>query len=427
MCVKYKTSVRRLIKKALNAVVPVLMLSGLLVAVGEAAVMEIEAKFSPDPSNPLVNKFINTTEFTGFCEKAPESCRRIGISSFTTPITFTAIKPILAHETNPREAAMFSVPAQWRTVTVTKVGGEGFNETAEVKVRIPGISIRYRLSHDASELVGAPDLSHDLLWRGRSWTHPPSPCRWTIYASTSAREHVGFWLTPAGSVCHKIPNYTIPGFDYKTFDFAYELETPEPLKMSQGTYVGSIQYTVGPGKDFDMGDVMLPSEDSLVINFTLTVQHMLKVEVPPGGNKVELVPQGGWQAWLNQGRRPTRLFRDQTFNISSSSRFKMQLECQYSDSNTCAVRDPESDHIVPLNISVSLPNGLTDVGGQPVKLRPLRLDGSGTELFQAGLYVDRKPGTLHFEIARDQVEQMLSDGAAKQYSGNVTVIWDSEV
>jgi hypothetical protein len=30
-------------------------------------------------------------------------------------------------------------------------------------------------------------------------------------------------------------------------------------------------------------------------------------------------------------------------------------------------------------------------------------------------------------VARDAVDEMLKDGYARSYSGNVTVIWDSEV
>lgn len=186
-------------------------------------------------------------------------------------------------------------------------------------------------------------------------------------------------------------------------------------------------YSIGKGMDFDMGDVLIPSVDSLTLNFTLDVMHALKVEVPPGGNKIELLPQGGWQAWLNQGRKPTRLFRDQTFNISSSSRFRMHLECQYPAGNTCALRDADSTDLVPLNSSVSLPNGLTDAMGQTVQRRPLFLDGSGTELFQPSIYVDRKPGALHFEITKEHVELMLREGVDKTFTGNITVIWDSEV
>jgi hypothetical protein len=215
---------------------------------------------------------------------------------------------------------------------------------------------------------------------------------------------------------------------YDYLDFAYELETPNPLGMSSGKYFGSLTYSVGPNADFDMGDVMVTSQSTLTLNFALDVQHTLKVDIPPGGNRVELVPQGGWQAWLQQGRKPTRLFRDQTFNISASSRFKMNLECQYSqDGKTCSLREPESGDVVPLKVSVSLPYGLTDGGGQAVSRRQLLRDGSGTELFQPGIYVDRKPGTLHFEIPADEVAEMIHSGTQRQYSGSVTVIWDSEI
>jgi hypothetical protein len=30
-------------------------------------------------------------------------------------------------------------------------------------------------------------------------------------------------------------------------------------------------------------------------------------QIPPGGNKVLLEPQGGWQGWLEHGRKPVRL------------------------------------------------------------------------------------------------------------------------
>nr|WP_259740249.1 hypothetical protein [Pseudomonas brassicacearum] len=395
----------------------------------EAATMNIRAEFSPDSANPMVNRFVNVTPSTGYCAQLPEACRFEKIFSLQTPVTFSSTGPIIGRHTDPRQGAMFKVPAQWKTLTVTKMEGEhsGGSETVEMKVRIAGIGTRYRLSDTASNLVGRPDSDHRLLWSGQSWAEPSSPCRRTSTSTFTPTEFRSFWLAPVEGVCSKTAAYTIPAVDYIAFDFAYELETPEPLKLSQGIYAGSVTYTIGPAGDFDMGDIMLPSDNTLTLNFTLDVQHALKVEVPPGGNRVELVPQGGWQAWLNQGRKPARLFRDQTFNISASSRFKMRLECQYSqDGNTCSLHEPLSGHFVPLNISVSLPNGLTDATGQPVNRRQLLRDGSGTELFQPGFYVERKPGTLHFEVARDQVEEMLT-GVAKKYSGNVTVIWDSEV
>lgn len=208
-------------------------------------------------------------------------------------------------------------------------------------------------------------------------------------------------------------------------EYAYELRTPNPLGMSSGQYVGSITYSMGPGGDYDFGDVMVSRNSAITFNFTLSVEHTLKVDIPPGGNRVELLPQGGWQAWLNQGRAPVRLFREQTFRIASSTRFKMQLECSLVVGNTCGLRNGAGDE-VPLQVAVSLPNGLVDQYAQAVNKLPLRLDGVGTELFQPLRYVNDRPGTLHFEVARDDVSEMLK-APGSTYSGVVTVVWDSEV
>ncbi|KAA6167217.1 hypothetical protein F3K54_30440, partial [Pseudomonas veronii] len=73
------------------------------------------------------------------------------------------------------------------------------------------------------------------------------------------------------------------------------------------------------------------------------------------------------------------------------------------------------------------PHGIVDAVGQPINRRPLRLDGTGTQLLLSTMFVNRKPGTLHFEVARDDVEKMLHPNEANTYEGRVTVIWDSEV
>jgi hypothetical protein len=106
----------------------------------------------------------------------------------------------------------------------------------------------------------------------------------------------------------------------------------------------------------------------------------------------------------------------------------MNLGCEYTmDSKTCSLRDQVSGHDVPLLISVSLPRGLSDMSGGPIERRRLFMDGSGTEMIQPDFYLERKPATLHFEIPASEVASMIDTGRVRQYSGNVTVIWDSEI
>ncbi|WP_082557608.1 hypothetical protein [Pseudomonas sp. Root562] len=380
-----------------------------------AATQEITAVFRPDPTNPTVNRFVNTTPESGYCPSfASELCKSLGIFSIrSNDIKFTSTGPMPAGPgVSERQGVMFKVPSEWRRFDVVSERGEHHT----VEVRIAGVGNRFDVKSPAT--IDS--------WNGR-FNSAPTPCLSTGFGAGHSQMYLWFWRVPenAGS-CVKIAREEIPWLHYFNFEYAYELRTPNPLGMSTGRYQGSIKYTLGPNQDFDFGDIMIPNDSTLTFNFNLDVQHTLKVEVPPGGNHVELLPQGGWQAWLQRNRRPERLFRDQTFNLSASSRFKMQLECQYSGGNECLLHEPKSGHTVPLNLFVSLPGGITDASGQSVNRRALLRDGSGTELFMPGHYVDRRPGTLHFEIGREEVEKML-DGDNRTYSGNVTVVWDSEV
>jgi hypothetical protein len=400
------------------------LLAGLHVPSSSAAVQEISARFVPDPANPLASRFINTTPQSGVCPNfIATRCAQLGIFSLQVPgLRFESSQPVPAGHTDPRQGATFSVPSSWRALDIIH-SRTGERETVEM--RVAGIGGTWSLPRPPGVSAWTPVGGG--YWRN-PWVYPPAPCTGLNINVAGVNFAFFFWLIPEGAgACGVVPTMDIPWFRHSSVEYVYELRTPNPLGMSSGEYRGSLTYSTGPGGDFDMGDVMLPNDSSITLNFTLDVQHALKVEIPPGDQRIELVPQGGWQAWLSQGRKPVRLFRDQTFNVSVSSRFKMQLECQHSVGNTCALRGADSADLVPLNTSVSLPSGLTDSSGQPVRRRPLRLDGSGTELFQPGLYVERKPGTLHFEVAREHVEQMLQDGKAKTWSGDVTVIWDSEV
>ena len=389
-----------------------------------AIVKDVSATFRPDPAKPHENKFKNTTPNEGYCSRYSGRCESLNIFSLQLPIKFNSNAPIQANHDDPRKGAMFKVPSTWRPLQVVN---EQTGETATVEVRIAGIGALWVTRQSVSWLVGGDvdwTVAHRMLWEGGSWMYPPAGCGASGSADWGHYHYAGFWLVPAGTVCAKKARYLIPEFEYDYLDFAYELRTPNPLAMSTGTYSGSINYTIGPHQDFDMGDIMLTDESIVTLDFKLQVDHTLKVEIPPGGNRVELEPQGGWQSWLQQGRRPTRLFKDQTFNIYASSRFKMKLECSMSSGDSCALFDGDVNN-AQLLISVSLPHGLTDAGGQTVNRR--LLSTKEQLVFQPGFYIDRKPGTLHFEVLPEHMADMIQPGQSRHYSGQVTVIWDSEV
>ncbi|WP_411381001.1 hypothetical protein [Pseudomonas sp. MPB26] len=388
-----------------------------------AGFAEIQAQFRPDPANPTLNQFKNTTPSSGYCDWFSAFCSSRGLFSLNLPLgglPQTTGGPVQARHTDPRQGAYLKVPSDWRIVTVTNDQGD----SAQLEIRISGIGGRHDLGGSVHDITGGGD--HEQLWSTGRWHKAPTPCVATGGLNGAANNIIWFWLVPENAgACATQALFDIPDYFYRYVHFGYELRTPNPLKMPAGIYRGTQVYTVGPGMDFDLGDLVLPHDNIATLEFVLDVDHILKVEVPPGGNRVELEPSGGWQSWLQNGRKPSRLARDQTFSLWASSPFKMILECPEPLGNTCSVANAAGDR-VPLDVAVTLPFGLTDANGRAVNRLPLRLDGSGSEFFQPAHYVDRKPATLHFSVSADGAAQMLDRGG-KTYSGTATVVWDSEI
>ena len=250
-----------------------------------AVVLPITATFNPDPSNPQKNEFKNTTRNVGFCWSYPAICKSYGIFSLRSHANVGVQGAIQPNQEDVRKGAMIKTPAAWRALTVLN---RETGELATVEVRIAGMGGVYRLSDAATELTGEAGYvgAHTALW-GSDWRTAPGPCvaigTTTYYGPTGFQF---FWLTPEETVCGKQAKFLIPGFGYESLDFTYELRTPDPLKMSTGVYQGTQVYSIGPGGDFDLGDVVAPSDNIIQLDFTLTVEHTLKVEIPPGGNTV---------------------------------------------------------------------------------------------------------------------------------------------
>ncbi|OKP69641.1 hypothetical protein [Pseudomonas sp. CFT9] len=407
--------------KTLLRPLPLALALGCTSLTAQAFVEEITAVFRPDPTNPMSNKFKNTTPQSGLCPwHVPAKCEAVNTFSIrNTQFRASSNGPIPANPDDPRKGAYFKMPSAWRDVQVTHTA-TGEQET--VQMRIAGIGANWAVAYPPGVSAWSkPGVDWSTPWRGA-----PVPCQPINYLAAGNSYALFFWIVPENAgACAVTASYEIPWMNYHHLEYGYELKTPNPLTMTAGEYSGSLSYTMGPGADFDFGDIMVPADNIATFNFTLQVEHILKITLPPGGSRIELLPEGGWQAWLNRGRQPSRLSRDQTFSIFSSGRFKMTLECGLAIGNTCGLRNGAGDE-VPLQVAVSLPFGLHNQRDEPVNRQPLRRDGVGTELIQSVHYVNNRPGTLHFQVDKEDVSDMLK-APGSTYSGVVTVIWDSEV
>ncbi|MGP6431350.1 hypothetical protein [Pseudomonas paraglycinae] len=386
----------------------------------EAANQEIRALFQPDPTQPSKNVFINKTPNSGYCADYPDECAHQGMFSLRVPIRFSTFTPMFS--TN---GVWVKVPADWRVVNVIN---QQTQQTHPVEVRISGIGSRYRLSKPVTELTGEPNEAeaHRKLWVGSSWVYAASPCEYSGVGFPGATTYQFFWKTPVLGSCNKVALFDIGHMEFEYLDIAYELRTPNPLSMATGVYTGSLPYSVGPGSaDFNMGPFFRADDANLTLDFVLDVQHELKVSLPPGGDKVTMEPPGGWRSWIETGRMPTDIYRDQLFHISASSRFKVMMICNSLGGSECGIGNNEVG-FSKFEVRLTLPAGIVGPGNS---------DGwSGTLMhntwlgpFEPTRYVDRKPGNLRFQIPRRWIESLLKPGMNGTLWGNVTVIFDSEV
>jgi len=393
------------------------LLMTLCVPSAEAANQEIRALFRPDPAQPNRNVFINKTPNSGYCAIYPAECAANQTFSIQVPIRFNSTRALV-----PGSGGVgVKAPANWRQLTVTN---RDTQETETVEIRITGMGSNYLLSDTAANLVGVTDIleGHQKLWTDGGWVYAAPPCLYSGVGSFAPSSYRFFWKTPVQAACTKLPAYTIPSMAFESVDFAYELRTPNPLGMSSGLYTGSMVYSVGPGGDFDMGPMMAPEDSLLSLDFVLDVQHTLKVDLPPGGNKVTLEPEGGWQSWIESGRKPTRIYRDQLFYISASSRFRVMLQCGPGGSS-CTLWGRSKFALVDTRLS--LPDGIEDNNG-PVRDLWLQ-NGVWYGPFQPRFYADRKAGKLRFEVYKGSIDVVVQPGNNDTFSGDITVIWDSEV
>lgn len=389
----------------------------------------IEAVYTPDPNNPTQNKFVILTPGEGHCAGRPSPCP--GALGVKLPIVFESPTGIdaSANATNPRLGAYLKLPLSWRSVmlTNTRTGSQ-----AELKVRAMAFSARYVLIKPAAELSPggptAPYLGHGLLWQGGTWHESVQPCYSSRLWYLVSKIHEFFWRYSSNDTCTKKALFDIPGpFIYNRVETAFEFSMPNPLQMEPGEYTATTLYSLGPGQDFDMGDLMLPSDNLIALNFKFVVHSALTVDFPPGAQRAVLQPREGWQGWLNSGRRPPGLSAMQDFKLSASSNFKMYLDCQYSIGTDCGIyAESATQHsTVAVNTTVSFPAGITlKPGKRPAFKVPLAQGINNAVSFEIdGVQMSRR-AMMNYEI-KPEVTALMVENPGSTYSGVLTIVFDA--
>lgn len=383
-----------------------------------ASELAITAEFAPRVSSPNTVRFVNTTPLSGYCHGNASHCKP-GDFTIQFPLNidreWVSPGPIEGHNYQ-------RVDGNWKTVTVTADNG---GQAIPLQFRLNLLSRRYNRGTLAPGGVDGSitNISNYSGIYGAS----RGGCQGRVGVGNSVLYEFA-WGVPSGiATCSRAPN-DVPIGPYlgsvNNVSVGYELEAPNPFALGNGTYRGSVTYTLGSGQQIDLGTGEY-SDSQLTFNFELKVQHELRVDFPPGSDRAVLEPDGGWQRWMHGGQAPTRLQRTHPFQIWASAPMKMYLRCDTPMAGQCAIREPVSGHQVPIVVAVTLP-GEIRYQGAPVQQLPLPLGEAQALQFQSVAIAAARQARLHYWVDQPHVAAMLQH-RGRQYRGDVTIVFDAQI
>jgi hypothetical protein len=397
---------------------------GLLAAMGSpfalAAELDITARFRPSAAEPNITQFVNTTPLSGYCAQFSNLCRP-GDVTITIPFSVERIWQI----PGPLEGHNYQrVDGTWKTIQVfSDAGGQPF----DVRFRINMLS--------RNHLLGT--LEPDGVLGSIGSVSSGAGVNGSSVGGCSGRTGMGnagsysfAWMAPeAFQTCSRpatSPNVIMGPYrgTIEQISIGYDLVAPNPLQLPNGTYTGQVSYSIGRGKQLDLG-LGEYSDDIVNFNLTLSVEHQIRVDFPANSDHVLLEPDGGWLNWLNKGRRPTRLYREQPFRLWASAPLHMYLTCGHTMGNRCGITNERTHEHVPVDIAVSLPDAFR-YQGQTVQKLALPVGKHAALTFEAVRPLLNGRSLLHYSVAEENLEGMLKN-AGTTYKGDVTIMFDAQI
>ncbi len=389
----------------------VCLLPGFLFSAAPAMAMDVlvSARYMGDSSG----RFENTTPLAAYCQRWSSYCR--DTRAMQLPITYS--RRTIKNSGDVRDNFYVQLPAVRQVDVHHQVTGESHRLTFEFL----GVS---------QQVEGTTELPLNPVWtywpqggctyqETFGYPNPPFPTHYLWLVKNP--------LSPGG--CSSIHDAEANGYTVDTsvsnMGVAYRVTMPEPNRMKPGVYTGSLTYSIGPGGDFDFGNgVSDLNTGSLTFNFELDVQHAFIFEFPPGSDRAVLEPPGGWSAWLGGRGAPQRLHRDLPFRLWSTGPFKVYKLCQHYAGSGCGIRN-SAGHEVPVTVALTMPGGIQHLG-DPVQRVQLPSGRGAALAFESATPVLNRPGQLHFEVGKADVQTMLGHPGSR-YQGEVTVIFDSQL
>ncbi len=375
-----------------------LLLATLWMASAQAVQVNVSAQYRGGVD------FSHTTAPAGFCARWPGQCH--AGPTVDLPVAYERL--LLTDSDDVRKGHYLKAPPRRRVTVSNERSGESHVLDFEI------VALSQQVEGDANASLPGRAVGGGCSLAGRQGGSTQVQYLWHINAPAQ----------PAA--CHAAPEQgdgnTPQSIRVGELGIAYRLITPSPLKMKPGIYRGRLDYSLGSGGDFDLGEgITALSSDRISIAFELDVVHAFAVEFAPGSERVVLEPPGGWNAWLN--RPAPGLFRDVSLRIWSSGPFTVHTRCQYPVAGQCGIRNTHNGHEVPVALALTLPGGVQH-SGQAVTRVALPTDQGRALVLESLQPMINQGGMLHFAVGKEHVGEM-SRYPGSPYEGDMTVIFDA--
>lgn len=378
-----------------------------------AETLNVTAEFRPSAANPRVDKFENTTPVAGFCLDYQRFCGE-GVFSIATNLNVNN-RSLIAGSNNNNERVFQKLDANWKTISLTD---DETGQSITVQFRLMLIGQRFSRS-------GGGFVTADFNSAGG---YPQGGCGGTIGAGIANSYFRFAWnhsSLPA-SCYRNVVNMNYTDFKISDISVGYEMKSSSPMNMPNGTFKGSVSYSVGNGQQIDLGAGDY-SDNILEIKIEAQIEHELKFEMV-GSEKVPMIPPGGWQDWTSGGATQFRLEGTGSFRTTASAPFSVYLECQHKVLNSCAMQREGDDTLVQVDTTITIPFVIERVSGEDITNWPIYVRSIHTPdyVFEPRSYINAFLSTVKFSV--NQVESLrMGNYPGSTWRGSATLIFDAEI
>lgn len=373
----------------------------------QGATLNVTAEYNPATYEAEGAKFINTTPCNQFPASAGNGffCSTTATVDKPQAVRFDAnIKRKVKESDDSREGLFYVGFPGARDVTLVKQGG-GVSYNLKFIVTAVGSQMGLGPVHIGGGIPEKGDCLFSTTWSGGPF--------YFLYRDVKE------YSSASGGQCHGQHEGAVgQDLTISSIYLGYKLKAPNPLAMENGTYTGKLTLSMGRNQDFDFGAGTY-TDTQLTVNFTIKVRHQIKVDFPPGGEKVVLSPPEGWSDWIYRGRNrvPSSLQAELHFRIWFSSKIKITLRCEYPNGEECFIKNTKDGHLAPIHVYWRNNAALITTTSSNIYIVP-SMNGS------PAVNDDR---FFSFKITESQTLEEMMARPGGTYKGKVTIIFDATI